>query len=287
MHLTCSRTKWHDVEASQRQQKLEQEDICKAEIPRILNFLKSASTITEVVLSPDEIADLPIRVEDRDQAMQERTPGTIFKTMSISCTCTDLGLWTLPSFPTIRVEHQPTRKALLQARQFSTNEVNAWRAFVASSGNPLYQAFDFTADFHSRDLTTSAPQSEVAQNSFIDLSPFQKGYPAGPHVNIDDFSMIFCEDLERNVQYFEEGGEWKPDLYGEQREAKGSVSSRLKDEGRIGEAAKAVLDRPVHELSEDMLQKVIDMMMLEDDEEVYFEERAICKRKKAKQQKEE
>lgn len=285
MLLTSNRPKWRDIEANQREEKHEQEDICKAEIPRILKVLKSASTITEVILSPDDIVELPIRIHDRDQAMRERTPGTIFKTMFIACACTDLGLWNLPSFPKVRVEHQLTRSALLQSRQFSIEEMNAWHAFVASSGNPLYQAFDFTANFHSRDLTNSSKEAETKPESYIDLSPFNKGYPAVPHVDIDHFSMIFCKDLEHNVQYFEEGEEWRPDLYGEQREAKGSVSSRLKDEGRIGETAKAVLDRPVHELSEDMLQKVIDMMMLEDDEEVYFEERAICKRKKEKQQK--
>jgi hypothetical protein len=171
-----------------------------------------------------------------------------------------------------------TRYALLKARQFSGN-LQAWHAHVAESGETVLKAFDFTADFHSRDLNGVHSKGKI-----INLGVFGEGFHRLESMDIDSFSVTFAQDLKGNVEHFETKA-WRSGIYDQaRREGNNFMSSRAGlDRTERGQATSAQLDRPCWQVPQNLLQAVIDRLNVAEDEEVVFEECIIRKRKKAKE----
>ena len=141
--------------------------------------------------------------------------------------CEEIALctWRLPSMPKVLITHFPTSKALDVCHPYRYDKVG-WKSFVeANLRFPTYPAFDYTAEFHSRDLC--GPEMggvDYGDEEYLELLPIGKGYqyPFG-------FSSIqFAQDMVQNKTYFTRNPQaWKPDLYEQLRHRDGSVSSSL------------------------------------------------------------
>lgn len=200
-----------------------------------------------------------------------RSPVTVLEALGIDCVCQDLGLWTFTSFPSVVITDSMTRYALHRAREFSV-DLDAWHAFVAKRGETVLQAFDYTADFHSRDLIASHSRKQL-----VDLGVFGQGYFRLDGADIDDLSVSFAHDLEWNMDYFK-NNPWRSGMYEEARDNEGLVSSSLQRGSEVPVAAH--LDRPFWEYPIDFMSDIVDQLKVAEDEEVVFEERVVSKRKK-------
>ncbi|KAL8746308.1 MAG: hypothetical protein Q9190_001651 [Brigantiaea leucoxantha] len=147
--------------------------------------------------------------------------------------------WPIPTLPKSLIIHFPTHAALNAAHPYR-GSLKAWKCFVSSHRNvPEYLAFDYTADFHSRDL--SGPEKggvDYGEDKFEEFLPLGDGYlyPFGCN------NMEFVMDMEKNMLYFAKYPErWKEDLYERIRDKGGVVSSSLDCE-TDHEVAEAVVD---------------------------------------------
>ncbi|KAL8910767.1 MAG: hypothetical protein Q9172_007788, partial [Xanthocarpia lactea] len=124
----------------------------------------------------------------------------------------------------------------LQLIRPHTNNPQTLTTFINShSTNPSFQAFSYTASFHSRDLRMLESGGE-----YVDLGP----YGAGEYLfGLDDLSENFVRDMEQNMAYFGENrGVWRWDLYERIRERERVIHSSL---GRRKEdVAKVVMMEP-------------------------------------------
>jgi len=260
----------------------EHQEVCQKEFLPILNAL-AASAVEKTTIAIDDILDLP--VDHRiDRAPRERTPSRILSALGIRSNCDDIGLWTLPDLPAIQITHEDSRTALAKAREF-TNEKEAgdgkatWRAFVAASSDPLYQAFDYTADFHSRDLDVLPDQDD--RKAWVDLSPFGQGYHRFDK-DCDVFGVHFAGTMEHNIEYFRTH-EWKPGMYDQFRaEGKKIIEDRLGDDVEERPITSVKVNVPVWQLPEGVKKQCLKVLEVGEDEELVFGEYEIGKRKKAK-----
>lgn len=240
---------------------------CEVEFTSLLKSLQHAPHLTKTNMFLQDILDLPLR-----QDPKQRTPISVLRSIGVHAQCRDVGLWTLTDFPAVDITHSPTRLALAKSR--TSGDKASWHAFVAATGNATYEAFDYTADFHSRDLDGKD------NNAWIDLGVMGRGYwrlPGG----LDRFSCNLASDLDHNISYFEDCYDWRPNLYVELQEKGGVVSSQLGG-GSREEAASVELSCDVWELSDSALKQVVGMLRLKEDEEVVYEGKRIRKVKKVK-----
>ena len=141
--------------------------------------------------------------------------------------CEEIALctWRLPNMPKVLITHFPTSKALDACNPYRYDRVG-WKSFVeANLRFPTYPAFDYTAEFHSRDLCVPEMGGvDYGEEQYLELLPIGKGYqyPFGFS------SMQFAHDMVQNKTYFSRTPEaWKPDLYEQLRHRDGGVSSSL------------------------------------------------------------
>jgi hypothetical protein len=164
------------------------------------------------------------------------------------------------------------RLALAKSR--TSGDKASWHAFVAATENATYKAFDYTADFHSRDLDGKE------DNAWIDLGVMGRGYWRLRGA-LDEFSCTFASDLGHNVSYFEDRHEWRPNMYAGFQQEGGMIHSKLGDDSEE-RVASVLLDRDPWELPDSVLKKVVGMLRLKEDEEVVYESRKIRRVKKVK-----
>ena len=141
--------------------------------------------------------------------------------------CEEIGLctWRIPKMPKVLITHFATSKALDACHPYRYDKIG-WKSFVeANLQYPSYPAFDYTAEFHSRDLC--GPEKggvDYGDEESLELLPIGKGYqyPFG-------FSSVqFALDMVQNEAYFSRNLQaWKPDLYEQLRDREGGVSSSL------------------------------------------------------------
>ncbi|KAF4301516.1 hypothetical protein GTA08_BOTSDO06870 [Botryosphaeria dothidea] len=111
-------------------------------------------------------------------------------------------------------------KIVQEARKYNGN-ASAWHRVIARSG-PTYQAFDFTASFHSRSRIDSTTQS----TALVDFGPY--GSERYRTEDLDILSICFADDMAHNAKCFKHGHKWHPYLYEElKRRNRGVVSSKL------------------------------------------------------------
>lgn len=112
-----------------------------ARLPSILETLNRTESITEVIVQLNDVLDV----------QRNSASSTDFENiMGMELDCIDLGLWRLPELHKITVLHALTERTLRKARIFST--IEEWRHFVLNDEDPAHRAFDYTAEFHSRDF---------------------------------------------------------------------------------------------------------------------------------------
>lgn len=89
---------------------------------------------------------------------------------------------------------------------------------------PELKAFDYTAEFHSRDI---CDPDDGYTGPFVDLGLYGAGnYVCG---SLSELSMSFASDFLANAAFFSRHPQlWKPDLYERMRENHGVVSSNLR-----------------------------------------------------------
>ena len=141
--------------------------------------------------------------------------------------CEEIGLctWRLPNMPKVLITHFPTSRVLDACHPYRYDKMG-WKSFVeANLQLPRFPAFDYTAEFYSRDLC--GPEMggvDYGDEEYLELLPIGKGYqyPCG-------FSSVqFAQDMVQNEAYFARNPQaWKPDLYEQLRDRDGSVSSSL------------------------------------------------------------
>jgi hypothetical protein len=256
------------------------QEACKRDFLPILEAL-AASAVEKTTLDMNDILKLPVdhRIYDATRA---RTPSRILTALDIRSVCDNIGLWTLPDLPTIQVTDKNSRNALAKAREFTNrNELDGgkatWRAFVASSHEPLYQSFDYTADFHSRDLDVPTDQSDG--KAWLDLSPFGKGYHRIDK-DCDEFSAQFADALEHNIQYFQ-NHEWKPGMYDQfWAERKNIITDKLGEDVDKESMTAMKFNIPVWQLNEEWRERCLELLNVGEDEELVFSGYEVKKRKK-------
>jgi hypothetical protein len=256
------------------------QEACQREFLPILKAL-AASAVEKTTIDMNDILELPVD-HRMDSAPRARTPTHVLTTLGIRSVCNDIGLWTLPDLPAIEITDENSRIALAKAREFTNNNEAdggkaTFRAFVAASTEPLYQAFDYTADFHSRDLDVPSDQSD--RKAWLDLSPFGKGYHRIDK-DCDEFSVQFADSLEHNTEYFQ-NHEWQPGMYDQFRaERKSIITDKLGGNVDMESATTLKFNLPVWQMPEEVRERCLQMLKVGDDEELVFEGYEVRKRKK-------
>lgn len=150
-------------------------------------------------------------------------PEYVLGQLGLSCQCTELCAWSLEEYPKVLIHHSAIRELLLESMQYS-NDHERWKLMVGKiEEEPEYKAFDYTAEFHSRDV--SDPDCDCTSlGPLLDLGLWGVGkYRCG---STSGLSMRFAQDFISNTQFFGRNPwAWRPDLYKKMREKYGSVSS--------------------------------------------------------------
>ena len=289
LNTTNTWANWHQLVHVDHDAQQKYEQKCKEELPPILQALDSATVISKTTIPLMDVIALPIEnlqatTPGASWLRSHRSPITIFAAIGLACRCVDVGLWSLDDFPSIEISDQLTREALLKAREFSADkgggEDEEWFTFLASSNDPALKAFDYTADFHSRDLSMS-PKWE-GNNAWIDLGPRGQGYAGIMDVDIDHFGILFALDLAKNVEYFKMN-EWRPHLYNEFESAGGGVSSNLDQVGKHNIIRPGTVEA-VWGVSEEDRDELLTTLEVADDEELCFVEGGARKKKKVQEE---
>ena len=128
----------------------------------------------------------------------------------LECHCQSLCKWLIPSLPKTTIQHFAVCELVHESSTYK-GDIAKWKAFVADQwpSRPELMAFDYTSEFHSRDLY----DPKLYGGPFISLGLFgQSDYYGG---SICDLSMDFSEDFISNREYFARKPEvpWGPDLY--------------------------------------------------------------------------
>lgn len=180
---------------------------CKKEFQGLFKAIRNHSRDVNqfpliVHFSVKDILDLPVRQSPwSGQKYAQRTPVTILRALDLTCTCTDVAFWTFPDYPNITITDYATRQALNYARTTTPSQLSEWHTSVAAGDDVALCAFDYTADFHSRDMDTK-PRDHQGEDDIIDLGPFGKGYWTFDGESMDDFSVTFAQDMQANMEYF-------------------------------------------------------------------------------------
>ena len=143
------------------------------------------------------------------------------------CSCHNEGLctWHVDAFPKALITHFPTSKALSLCHPYRHDKAG-WKRFVAANlDKPEIPAFDYTAEFHSKDL--SGPEkggADCGDAEFLDFLPLGSGY-VYPYGGSD---MDFATDMENNMlTYTQRPDRWMPDAY-QRSMAEGGASSSVR-----------------------------------------------------------
>ena len=149
----------------------------------------------------------------------------ILEALGHECEEIALCFWRLLRMPKVLITYFVTSRALDACQPYRYDKVG-WKSFVeATLQFPSYPAFDYTAEFHSRDLSGLEKGGvDYGDEEYLDLLPIGKGYqyPFG-------FSSVqFAFDMVQNETYFFKNPQaWKPDFYEQLRDGDGGVSSSL------------------------------------------------------------
>lgn len=145
----------------------------------------------------------------------------VFEALDSECHCIALCKWSLPSLPKTTIQHFPVRKLIHESFGYRLDKAK-WKSFVAEHGQcrPELMAFDYTAEFHSRDIFDGDSDKE----SFVNMGFYGQGcYDCG---SLRDLSMRFAQDMMWNRELFaREPQRWRPDLYQWARKHRGVVFS--------------------------------------------------------------
>ena len=155
----------------------------------------------------------------------QTSPQYVLEALGLECEEIALCTWRLPNIPKVLITHFPTSSALNACHPYRYDKMG-WKSFVeANLQKSEYPAFDYTAEFHSRDLCGPAMGGvDYGDEEYLELLPIGKGYqyPAGFS------SMQFAQDMVENEAYFSSDPRaWKPDLYDQLRRRDGGASSSL------------------------------------------------------------
>ena len=152
-------------------------------------------------------------------------PQCVLEALGHECEEIALCTWCLPKMPKVLITHFATSSALDACHPYRYDKVG-WKSFVEANLHfPRYPAFDYTAEFHSRDLSSAEMGGvDSGEEEYLELLPVGKGYqyPFG-------FSSVeFAQDMVQNEAYFSQNPRaWKPDLYEQLCYRNGGVSSSL------------------------------------------------------------
>ena len=186
------------------------------EVFRALNKILSIKSVT---VDMNNLIFHSRTTEKQIYYREDEYPEDILDKLDYPCDCTGLCQWTLDLSPKTTIQHFPSRRALEWSMLYKHNPA-AWKAFVGALGNEgaEYKAFDFTAEFHSRDFCS------YTEGDFVDLGPVGSGSYCG----LASLSMQFACDMEGNTEYFlRHPNAWKPDLYRQIMDSKRGVGSTL------------------------------------------------------------
>ncbi|KAH7055645.1 hypothetical protein B0J12DRAFT_697452 [Macrophomina phaseolina] len=196
---------------------------CHSKLSHVLAALDSSPHVDGVFLHLSDVLALPLEIRKHPDH-HERTPATIFGSIAIEIEPVDLGKWLLPHYPSVSIGDPVILRIMQEARKHNGNP-SAWHQIVAKSG-PTYQAFDFTAAFHSLDLRINSDDDTAIGTTLVDFGPY--GLAKCRTENLDLLSVCFADDMSHNARYFERGNAWHPNLYDELRSrGRGVVYSRL------------------------------------------------------------
>ncbi|KAL1639484.1 hypothetical protein SLS58_007916 [Diplodia intermedia] len=218
VHLTLANADWPKWDPDAKPHR----PSCHSKLSHILGALDSSQHIDCVFLALSDVLALPL-VHHALPNKQERTPVTVFNTIAVHVEPIDLGLWHLPDYQSTFIRDPVTTRLLCEARTFQRNAV-AWQRVIAKAG-PAYQAYDYTASFHSADLCIESDTALAIMRS-VDFGP----YSSKPCTtsDLDGLSTRFADDLAHNTRYFELGNRWRPGLFDSTKRGNGgAVTSKL------------------------------------------------------------
>lgn len=272
--------KWSKTRDEPQETKKQHEQKCISELRQLLQEVHEDGRFSKVTLKLNDVLELPIQHAESKESpspLIRRSPVSVFEALDVECVCQDVGIWSLTDLPIVEISDPMTRCALLKAREFG-KDIHAWHDFVSKNPDPLFQAFDYTADFNSRDLDQSH-----SEKTLIDLGVFGQGYPCIDGVDIDSFSVIFSDHLEGNVTYFK-SNPWKIGMYDEIRSRDGRVFAQAGKVASDEESglAKVLFDRPIWQIPPEFVRDFVARLNVGEDEELVYEERTVSKRKKTK-----
>lgn len=139
-----------------------------SKLSHVLGALNSSPYVDSVFLALSDILALPLESRVLPNR-RDRTPVTILASLAIEVEPIDLGVWGLPHYPSVSIREPAVMKVVQEARKYNGN-ASAWHRVIARSG-PTYQAFDFTASFHSRDFR-SRIGSTTQSTALVDFGPY-------------------------------------------------------------------------------------------------------------------
>ena len=113
-----------------------------------LGFIRSVVFDLFHVISLDNVS--AVNVTNNKNKSPEKFSGKC----GIMCAEASFATWILPSLPKILIQHCFTWKGPPACHPYKDDRAG-WKAFVAANLRvPVYPAFDLTANFHTRDLST-------------------------------------------------------------------------------------------------------------------------------------
>ena len=192
---------------------------------RTLNALNAMDNIKSITIELFHIMGHKNTTNVPSYRNAQTSPPDILEALGYQCEETALCTWRLPSMPKVLITHFATSRALDACNPYRYDKVG-WKSYVGANLQfPIYPAFDYTAEFHSRDLC--GPEMggvDYGDEEYLELLPLGKGYqyPSG-------FSSVqFAQNMVQNESYFSKNPQaWKPDLYEQLRHRNGAVSSSL------------------------------------------------------------
>ncbi|KAL8788601.1 MAG: hypothetical protein Q9195_007196 [Heterodermia aff. obscurata] len=190
-----------------------------------LNTLNAMDHIKSVTIDLFHIMGYKNTTDIPSYHNAQTSPKCVLEALGHECEEIALCTWRLPNMPKVLITHLATSSALDACHPYRYDKLG-WKSFVqANLQSPQYAAFDYTAEFHSRDLC--GPEKggvDYGDEEYLELLPIGKGYqyPFG-------FSSVqFAQDMIQNEIYFTRNPQsWKPDLYEQLRHRDGGVSSSL------------------------------------------------------------
>lgn len=209
----------------------------------VIRTLHSMDSIESITIDVFAMVEPQItHVESYPHGVSE-DPFDSFDDVRSDWTWPSLCTWWHPQLPKLLITHFLTIRALDACHPYRYHKAG-WKAYVAANlHRPEIPAFDYSAEFRSRDLSgPGRGRIAYGEAEYLDLLPLGSGwqYPCGFG------SLEFAISMEKTVLYFlKYPTTWKPDLY-EQFMRRGIAWCSLDGRARDMSVISAYLKRTEH-----------------------------------------